>query len=121
MISRKKAGRTTKMVGTKKVAAPLRQLPGALMDKASRAAPVEIDVSTLVRDLGAMIDAARKRVSVTANAALVTLYWHIDLVLTLDFEGETHRLPPPAPSLRRGRSRQLHRRVLAGHVQGTTF
>jgi hypothetical protein len=35
MISPKKAGRTTKMVGTKRVA-PLRQLPGAVMDKASR-------------------------------------------------------------------------------------
>jgi predicted nuclease of restriction endonuclease-like (RecB) superfamily len=63
----------------KKVAAPLRQLPGGLMEKASRVsgARVEVEVSVLVRDIGAMIDAARKQVSVAANAALVTLYWQI--------------------------------------------
>jgi predicted nuclease of restriction endonuclease-like (RecB) superfamily len=37
----------------------------------------DVDVSALVRDLGAMIDAARKQVSVAANAALTALYWHI--------------------------------------------
>jgi len=63
----------------KKVAAPLRQLPGGLMEKASRVSGtrVEVEVSVLVRAIGAMIDAARKQVSVAANAALVTLYWQI--------------------------------------------
>jgi hypothetical protein len=37
----------------------------------------DLSVSTLVRDLGAMIDAARKQVAVAANAALTTLYWQV--------------------------------------------
>ena len=32
-------------------------------------------VAVLVRDLGQMIDAARRQVAVAANAALTTLYW----------------------------------------------
>ncbi|EPX65208.1 hypothetical protein D187_000633 [Cystobacter fuscus DSM 2262] len=40
-------------------------------------AQIEADVVGLVRDIGAMIDAARKQVSVTANAALMGLYWQI--------------------------------------------
>lgn len=39
--------------------------------------PQTLDVSTLVQDLGAMIDAARKQVAVAANAALTTLYWQL--------------------------------------------
>lgn len=39
--------------------------------------PGEAEVSTLVRDLGSMIDAARKQVAVAANAALTTLYWQL--------------------------------------------
>ena len=38
---------------------------------------VEADVTILVREIGALITAARRQVSVTANAALVTLYWQI--------------------------------------------
>ena len=37
----------------------------------------DLSGSTLVHDLGAMIDAARKQVAVAANAALTTLYWQI--------------------------------------------
>jgi predicted nuclease of restriction endonuclease-like (RecB) superfamily len=54
------------------VAALLRDLPGV-----PRGSTEDVDVSALVRDLGAMIDAARKQVSVAANAALTALYWHI--------------------------------------------
>jgi predicted nuclease of restriction endonuclease-like (RecB) superfamily len=50
----------------------LRDLPGVPMGSTE-----DVDVSALVRDLGAMIDAARKQVSVAANAALTALYWHI--------------------------------------------
>lgn len=38
---------------------------------------VEADVVTLVHEIGAMIDGARKLVSATANATLVALYWQI--------------------------------------------
>src|SRR3954465_16042050 len=34
-------------------------------------------VATLVRDLGQMIEAARGKVAVAANAALTTLYWQL--------------------------------------------
>jgi hypothetical protein len=34
-------------------------------------------ISALVRELGSMIDAARKQVASAANAALTTLYWQI--------------------------------------------
>jgi hypothetical protein len=37
----------------------------------------DVDVPALVRDLGALIDDARKGVAVTANAALTTLYWQV--------------------------------------------
>jgi predicted nuclease of restriction endonuclease-like (RecB) superfamily len=37
----------------------------------------EGDVAVLVRDLGQMIDTARRQVAVAANAALTTLYWQI--------------------------------------------
>lgn len=36
-----------------------------------------VDVPALVRDLGAMIDIARKQVAVTADAALTALHWQI--------------------------------------------
>lgn len=38
---------------------------------------VETDVAILVRELGTMIDAARKKVSIAANAALTDLYWQV--------------------------------------------
>lgn len=44
----------------------------------------DVDVSALVRDLVAMIDAARKQVSVAANAALTALYWHIGHRVRID-------------------------------------
>ena len=47
MISRKKAGRKTKKpktMGATKVAAPLRQLPGGLMEKAARVSGVHVEV-----------------------------------------------------------------------------
>src|SRR5689334_7324266 len=37
----------------------------------------DVDVATLVRDLGAMIDSAMRGVAVAANAALTALYWQI--------------------------------------------
>lgn len=37
----------------------------------------EFHVSTLVRDLGQMIESARRQVAVAANAALTTLYWQL--------------------------------------------
>lgn len=43
----------------------------------ARSEPGDLAVSTLVHDLGALIDAARKQVAVAANAALTTLYWQI--------------------------------------------
>lgn len=64
--------------GTKKVAAPLRRAPGAPTEKAvARVSGPRVEVSALVRDLGAMIDAARKQVAGAANAALTTLYWQL--------------------------------------------
>jgi hypothetical protein len=39
--------------------------------------PGGLAVTTLIRDLGAMIEAARKQVATAANAALTTLYWQI--------------------------------------------
>lgn len=62
----------------KKVAAPL-QLSSSVAKRHFPVSGIEVeaDVALLVRELGAMIDAARKQVSVTANAALVTLYWQI--------------------------------------------
>ncbi|WP_063934920.1 PDDEXK nuclease domain-containing protein [Archangium violaceum] len=85
MSSRKTAGRPPRATNkpktgnSKKAAAPLRQLPGAAVEKTDRmpGAHLEAGVATLVRDIGTMIDAARRQVSVTANAALVTLYWQI--------------------------------------------
>jgi len=40
-------------------------------------APGALEVSTLVRDLGSMIDAARAQVAVAANVTLTMLYWQI--------------------------------------------
>jgi hypothetical protein len=34
-------------------------------------------VESLIRDLGEMIEAARRQVAITANAALTTLYWQV--------------------------------------------
>ncbi len=63
----------------KKVAARLRDSLGVAVEEAALAPGVqlEFDVTTLVSDIGAMIDAARKQVSVAANAALTGLYWQI--------------------------------------------
>ncbi|WP_284664946.1 PDDEXK nuclease domain-containing protein [Myxococcus sp. SDU36] len=82
MSARKAAGRPTRKPTTgsaRKVAAPPRQSTGAAGENA---APVpntqlEADVAVLVRDIGSMIAATRKKVSVTANAALTELYWQI--------------------------------------------
>lgn len=64
---------------TKKVAASLRQLPDAAAMTRPRVpgVHVEADVTILVREIGALITSARRQVSVTANAALVTLCWQI--------------------------------------------
>lgn len=59
-----------KRVG-KKVAALLPQSPG------SEVRAENVNVPALVRDLGAMIDEARKQVATTADATLVKLYWQI--------------------------------------------
>ena len=64
---------TPKKKPVQKVAALLQQSPSARV-----AAPLnEVDVPTLVRDLGTMIEDARKQVAVTADATLATLYWQI--------------------------------------------
>ena len=50
------------------------------VSRLSAASPMGVaglEVSALVRDLGAMIDAARKQVAIAANATLTTLYWQI--------------------------------------------
>ena len=67
----------------KKVATASRPSPKALAERAEQALsrasrePSALEVSTLVRDLGSMIEAARKQVAVAANAALTTLYWQM--------------------------------------------
>jgi len=62
-----------KKKAAKKVAAMLRQ-----SSQRSMVAPGgDVDVPALVRDLGGMIDAARKQVAITADATLATLYWEI--------------------------------------------
>src|SRR5262245_34459640 len=48
----------------------------------------EPQVSTLVRDLGAMIEGARKQVAITANAALTTLYWQLGRRVRTEVTGE---------------------------------
>jgi predicted nuclease of restriction endonuclease-like (RecB) superfamily len=63
---------TTKIRAAKKSAALLRELPGAPVGSLG-----DVDVPALVRDLGAMIDAARKQIAATADATLATLYWQI--------------------------------------------
>ncbi len=63
---------TPKKKAAKKSAAMLRGLPGPLVGSLG-----DVDVPALVRDLGALIDGARKQVSVTANAVLTALYWQI--------------------------------------------
>jgi predicted nuclease of restriction endonuclease-like (RecB) superfamily len=48
----------------------------------------DLQVSTLVRDLGQMIESARRQVAVAANAALTTLYWQLgNRVLTEVLQG----------------------------------
>lgn len=71
--------KATKGRSRKTLAAPLRQSQGIAVEKLARPSGrhVEADVEILVRELGTLIDAARKQVSVTANAALVTLYWQL--------------------------------------------
>jgi len=54
---------------TKKVSA-VRRESGA-------GAPIDVDVSALVRDVRAMIEAARKQVVIVANTSLVTLHWQV--------------------------------------------
>lgn len=64
---------TTKKKKAKKVAALLQQSPTG-----HTASPLsDVDVPLLVRDLGAMIDGARKQLAVAANATLAKLYWQI--------------------------------------------
>lgn len=55
----------------KKVAALLQQSSGGI----TRAE--DVNVAALVRDLGAMIDEARKQIAATADATLVRLYWAV--------------------------------------------
>jgi len=39
--------------------------------------PRTLDVSSLIKDLGAMIDGSRRQLAVATNAALTTLYWQL--------------------------------------------
>lgn len=79
----KRTSKNPSKAGAKKVAAVSRQSPAALAERAGKALsrasgkPGEVEASGLVRDLGAMIDAARKQVAVAANVTLTTLYWQI--------------------------------------------
>lgn len=63
-----------------------------LLSKASGEPPKTVDapqVSTLVRDLGQMIESARRQVAAAANAALTTLYWQLGhRVLTEVLQGK---------------------------------
>ena len=67
----------------KKVATVSRRSSVALAEHAQKALSRasresgELGVSTLVRDLGSMIEAARKQVANAANAALTALYWQM--------------------------------------------
>jgi predicted nuclease of restriction endonuclease-like (RecB) superfamily len=63
---------TPKKKAANKRAALLRELPGPPVGSMS-----DVDLPALVRDLGAMIDAARKQVAIAADATLATLYWQI--------------------------------------------
>jgi len=63
---------TPKKKAANKPAALLRELPGPPVGSMS-----DVDLPALVRDLGAMIDAARKHVAIAADATLATLYWQI--------------------------------------------
>jgi predicted nuclease of restriction endonuclease-like (RecB) superfamily len=64
---------TTKRKPAKKVAALLQRSAGG--HPASTLG--DVDVPALVRNLGAMIDDARKQLAVTADATLAKLYWQI--------------------------------------------
>lgn len=82
MSSRKTARRAMgklKTIGAKRVAARLRRSSQGQLVKASYVSSdlLTPEVSGLVRDIGALIDAARKHVSVSANAELTGLYWQI--------------------------------------------
>lgn len=76
MVKSKAIGKTgrSKPRAPKKLAAarPL-QPTGRAMAKVA----VPVEVSALVRELGSMIDLARKQVAIAANAALTTLYWEL--------------------------------------------
>ncbi len=61
---------TPKKKAAKNSAALLRESPGPPVGSLG-----EVDVPALVGDLGAMIDAAREQVAITADATLATLYW----------------------------------------------
>jgi predicted nuclease of restriction endonuclease-like (RecB) superfamily len=75
----KRPTKKPKTGSSKKASSPVRPLPGAAAVKAARVSGAhhEAEVATLVRDISAMIDGARKQVSFTANAALTGLYWQI--------------------------------------------
>ena len=48
-----------------------------LKGRRSNVRPVDADVDTLARDLGEMIETARRQVAVAANVSLTTLYWQV--------------------------------------------
>ncbi len=65
--------------GSKKVAAPLRQLattPKKSVQRSSGTDPAS-ETTALALDIGRMIETARSQVARTANAALTSLYWQI--------------------------------------------
>jgi predicted nuclease of restriction endonuclease-like (RecB) superfamily len=66
-----------KLVGVSvgKVSAPRKQSAASRMPSATPADNRQ--VAAIVRDLGEMIEMARQRVAVTANATLTTLYWRV--------------------------------------------
>jgi hypothetical protein len=47
------------------------------LKRRSHVAVGDADVDTLARDLGQMIEMARREVAVAANASLTTLYWQV--------------------------------------------
>jgi hypothetical protein len=67
--------RPARVVPDKKVSASRRQ--SAPLKGRSNVLTDDADVDTLVRDLGEMIETARRQVAVAANVSPTTLYWQV--------------------------------------------
>ena len=74
MGARKASGSMTRMLAIEN---GRRRFSEVSDESQPRAARDDLQVATLVRDLGQMIESARRQVAVAANAALTTLYWQL--------------------------------------------